>query len=211
MGIITHSEEDHTNGCTERCTSEPEFKTFPKIPRLRNSLCTITEKIDGTNAQIVIPEDPDGKWYVGSRNRWITPGKSTDNYGFAAWVEEHKAELRQLGVGRHYGEWYGLGIGPRQYGLTDRRFVLFNHRRPVESLPACVQVVPVLYTGPMDPEATHAAIECLKTFGSKLVPGFMDPEGIVLEYGANKFKFTYGGDGHKEGARNPMDLPPECA
>ena len=34
-----------------------EFVKFPKIPRLKNSLMRITEKIDGTNAQIIIPED----------------------------------------------------------------------------------------------------------------------------------------------------------
>jgi hypothetical protein len=36
-----------------------DFEPFPKIPRLKNSLMRITEKIDGTNAQILIPEDPE--------------------------------------------------------------------------------------------------------------------------------------------------------
>ena len=51
----------------------PEFKPWPKIPRLRRSI-VITEKIDGTNAIIHVAEDgtltldnlgtkgPSGKW-----------------------------------------------------------------------------------------------------------------------------------------------------
>lgn len=55
-----------------------DFEGFPKISRLSQS-CVITEKLDGTNAQIWISED--GTVRAGSRNRWITP--ADDNYGFA--------------------------------------------------------------------------------------------------------------------------------
>lgn len=34
-----------------------EFKPFPKMARLKRQ-CLITEKIDGTNAQIFITEEP---------------------------------------------------------------------------------------------------------------------------------------------------------
>ena len=47
-----------------------EFEAFQKIARLKRN-CVITEKIDGTNAQIFIGED--GEFLTGSRNRWITP------------------------------------------------------------------------------------------------------------------------------------------
>jgi hypothetical protein len=99
------------------------FVPFNKMPRLNRS-CIVTEKIDGSNGCVVVL--PDGTVKAGSRTRWVTPAQ--DNYGFAAWVLEHEAELRGLGVGRHFGEWWGRGIN-RGYGLEDRRFSLFNVSR----------------------------------------------------------------------------------
>ncbi|HLE80817.1 MAG TPA: RNA ligase family protein, partial [Dehalococcoidia bacterium] len=100
-----------------------DFQEFGKIYRLSRD-CIITEKIDGTNAQVVVLED--GRVLAGSRNRWITP--EADNFGFARWVKEHEEELRSLGPGRHYGEWWGSGI-QRGYGLKEKRFSLFNVSR----------------------------------------------------------------------------------
>ena len=102
--------------------SLPEFVEFPKISRLSRE-CVITEKLDGTNASITITED--GQFLTGSRTRWITP--EDDNYGFSKWAHEHKEELLGLGVGTHFGEWWGGGI-QRNYGLPkdDKRFWLFN-------------------------------------------------------------------------------------
>ena len=49
-----------------------EFKAWPKITRLENKRAPIfTEKIDGTNACIVI--GPNGEFYTQSRTRFITP------------------------------------------------------------------------------------------------------------------------------------------
>ena len=70
-----------------------DFVPFPSIPRLSGNHMVITEKIDGTNAQIYIGES--GEFLVGSRSRWITP--TDDNYGFARWAMEHESELRGLG------------------------------------------------------------------------------------------------------------------
>src|SRR5438552_1079029 len=81
--------------------SEIEFNGFPKIPRLSRE-CVVTEKIDGTNAQILISEC--GEVFPGSRSRWIT--KEDDNHGFAKWVYENSVELMRLGIGRHFGEWW---------------------------------------------------------------------------------------------------------
>src|SRR5438105_3732245 len=103
--------------------SEPAFEEFPKIARLSRD-CIVTEKIDGTNAQIFITED--GTIHFGSRSRWITP--ENDNYGFARWATEHKEDLLKLGPGRHFGEWWGCGI-QRGYGLKEKRFSLFNVMR----------------------------------------------------------------------------------
>ena len=110
-----------------------EFMAFPSIKRLTRG-CIITEKIDGTNAQVCI--DVDGTVRAGSRNRWLTPGD--DNFGFASWVKLHEDDLRQLGTGRHFGEWWGSGI-QRRYGLAEKRFSLF---RTPSTLPACCSVVP---------------------------------------------------------------------
>lgn len=114
-----------------------EFKSFEKIARAKTGFgCVVTEKIDGTNAQILIE---DGKIVgVGSRNRWIKPGKEHDNYGFAGWVEQNEEELLKLGDGYHFGEWYGCGI-QRNYGLKEKRFALFNSGRwsnPLDRPPA---------------------------------------------------------------------------
>lgn len=65
-----------------------EFKEFNKIARLSRE-CVITEKIDGTNAQICITED--GQFLTGSRTRWITP--DNDNAGFSMWLIRIKKNL----------------------------------------------------------------------------------------------------------------------
>lgn len=173
----------------------PEFVAFSKIPRLSRN-CVITEKIDGSNAQILIDEN--GGIMAGSRTRWITPGKQTDNYGFAAWVEGHKEELLTLGPGRHFGEWWGQGIN-RNYGLTEKRFSLF---RPKGPLPACVGAVPILYQGPFETHAIDNVLDALKFGGSVAAPGFMAPEGIVVVHLASltRFKKTIEDDESPKGA-----------
>lgn len=157
------------------------YPKFPKIPRL-NRTTIITEKIDGTNALVHISDE--GVVRAGSRSRWITP--EVDNFGFAAWVAAHDEDLFYgLGPGHHYGEWYGAGI-QRGYGLTDRRFALFNTGRWNDlNKPACCEVVPVLATIEANISAhVWAVLEDLHVFGSKAVPGFMRPEGVVVFHAA---------------------------
>lgn len=156
---------------------QPEFVAWPKIPRYGNDTLVITEKIDGTSAQILIT--PEGGMYAGSRTRWITPQE--DNYGFARWVEEHGQELLKLGHGRHYGEWFGCGI-QRGYNLKHRQFALFNIRRPQESLPEGVILVPVLYEGENKESAIYTALRDLISNGSRVSPGYANVEGMVLNY-----------------------------
>lgn len=135
----------------------------------------ISEKLDGTNAQVFIAED--GAMKFGSRTRWITP--EDDNQGFARWATANADELRTLGPGRHFGEWWGQGI-QRGYGLTEKRFSLFNTSRWSESRPACCHVVPTLYDGIFcGPEPQHE-INLLRIVGSMAAPGFMKPEGIIV-------------------------------
>jgi len=160
-----------------------EFQAFPKMPRLKREI-VITEKIDGTNAQIAFDED--GKMFAGSRNRWITP--ENDNYGFARWAYEHEEQLRQLGPGRHFGEWWGQGI-QRRYGLTEKRFSLFNVSRWSDERPACCDVVPVLYRGEFHTNAVEGVMAMLRSNGSVAAPGFMHPEGVIVYHVAGGLGF----------------------
>lgn len=161
------------------------FEEFPKMARLSRDMI-ITEKIDGTNGQILITDD--GQIKVGSRTKWITPGKATDNYGFARWVEEHKDDVLRLGPGRHFGEWWGNGIG-RGYGLKEKRFSLFNVSRwgNDKIRPASMSVVPTLYEGPFDTAFVNSTLTMLMVHGSYTVPSFMRPEGIVVWHTAGNF------------------------
>ena len=154
--------------------SAPEFTSFGKIARLSGDM-TITEKIDGTNAAVVITEN--GEIYAQSRKRFIKPGD--DNYGFASWVTQHSDELVNLGPGVHFGEWWGKGI-QRGYGLDERRFSLFNVDRWTEDRPACCHVVPTLTVGPFSTEAVSLVAEWLLDNGSVAAPGFDRPEGVMV-------------------------------
>lgn len=150
-----------------------EFNGFPKMARWSREII-ISEKIDGTNASIFIGED--GEFLTGSRRRWITP--EADNYGFSRWAHENRDELMKLGIGHHFGEWWGAGI-QRRYGLDEKRFSLFNVSRWGDERPACCHVVPVIYRGPMFSEAIEQALTTLDG-NSLAAPGFTDPEGVVL-------------------------------
>ena len=161
-----------------------EFQDFPKMPRWSREVI-VTEKIDGTNAQIFIGED--GEFLTGSRTRWITPEQ--DNYGFSSWAHQNKEELLKLGPGRHFGEWWGAGI-QRRYGLEQKVFSLFNVSRwTPETLPACCSAVPILFQGSMDDLDVSGLLKTLEQFGSVAAPGFNDPEGIVIYHVAGGFGF----------------------
>jgi hypothetical protein len=173
-----------------------DFIPFPKIARLSRG-CVVTEKIDGTNAQIHITDA--GEMLAGSRTRWITP--TDDNYGFAAWAEAHRADLLALGPGSHFGEWWGQGI-QRRYGLTEKRFSLFNVGRWRETPPpACCHLVPVLYEGDFDTMDVQRILGDLRRCGSRAAPGFMQPEGIVIYHAASRtlFKKTLERDAQPKG------------
>lgn len=182
-----------------------EFQEFPKMARLSRDII-ITEKIDGTNAQLLITED--GDIIIGSRTRWITP--QDDNAGFARWVEGNKTELLKLGAGRHFGEWWGSGI-QRGYGLPkgEKRLSLFNVGRWAlygtepkriltadpriekyqDVLPEGISLVPELYRGEFCTQKINEVLEDLKVKGSYASPGFMKPEGIVVFHSAGNVGF----------------------
>ena len=161
------------------------FRAWPKIPRLENEVYHITEKIDGTNGAIIIKPlekfvDALPIWYndvyaIGaqSRTRLITP--EDDNFGFAKWVKDNAEQLiADLGVGYHYGEWWGNGI-QRGYGLEERRFSLFN---PTKYSSVCHNIPEILTVDIMPDD--HTLKHLLVTHGSYIVPGYMRPEGLVI-------------------------------
>jgi len=148
-----------------------KFIAWPKIPRIENEKVTFTEKIDGTNACVVITED--GDFGCQSRSRIITP--ENDNFGFARWAYEHKEELMTMGPGYHYGEWWGLGI-QRGYNQTEKKFSLFNSFRWGEhNPPECCSVVPIVRANNIE-----EAKEKLISNGSFAAPGFMAVEGLIM-------------------------------
>lgn len=185
----------------------------------------ISEKIDGTNACILITEE--GQMLTGSRTRWITP--QDDNFGFSAWAHAHKDELMTLGVGRHFGEWWGSGI-QRGYGLQkgEKRWSLFNvsrwclagetpQRIPTadprivkmqDVLPACCHLVPVLRRGMFSTEMAESALHELRERGSLAAPGYKFPEGIVIFHIAANigFKKTIERDNEYK-SKSPEVLP----
>lgn len=191
-----------------------DFKKWDKIPRLANEKMYITEKIDGSNACVVIlPFEPeydifeasdnfalvtvDGVHYkvaAQSRTRFLLDEKGKDNFNFARWVSENVVELvRTLGYGRHYGEWWGSGI-QRGYGLLngERRFSLFDTRRwgaesegflnIVNSKVENIDIVPQLYSGPVDLGRISDILHELDVDGSRVVNSYQKAEGVIVNF-----------------------------
>ena len=191
--------------------TELEFRAWPKIARLNRDMI-VTEKIDGTNAAVIVQyttncgaqaianevtEDgvgvhltmrhPGGGFSravvaAQSRKKIITPGKQTDNHGFAGWVRENAQVLADtLGEGYHYGEWWGRGV-QRGYGQEGKRFSLFNVVRYADvNVPEIgMDTVPIIYEGPFDTERVNLTVLQLAADGSRAAPGFMKPEGVVV-------------------------------
>ena len=136
--------------------------------------------------------------YAQSRKQIISPER--DNFGFAKWVREHARELADgLGVGVHFGEWWGSGI-QRKYDLDEKRFSLFNTSRWAEAWASpdrLCHVVPVLMElEEFDTAAIKGALLTLESRGSYAAPGFKDPEGIVVFHKASNtcFKATIKND-----------------
>lgn len=212
-------------------TTDPVvFQEFEKIARLNREVI-VTEKIDGTNGQVHI-RPADGSVLVhgydcqvsidgvphyiraGSRNRWVAHVGGDDNNGFGRWVYQNAHELAGLGVGAHFGEWWGAGI-QRRYGCKEKHWSLFNVGRwlsPLSSVPLatkqqlapmCCSVVPILSSGIGLHDAVDKALELLREHGSMAAPGFRAPEGIVAFHTAARtlFKVTLERDSEPKNRR----------
>lgn len=194
------------------------FTEFKKIPRLNREVI-ITEKIDGTNAQVVIVNFDElnshfaGDYqhqqeyrktfveqyclakknnllmFAGSRTQWITPLK--DNHGFAKYVKENSEELFKLGEGHHFGEFWGSGI-QRGYGLPkgEKRFSLFNVNKWSDDA-----VRPkCCYCVPILYQGNFDTLTIQIVLGELKQNGshvtpFMNPEGIVIFHTASNHMY----------------------
>jgi hypothetical protein len=201
------------------------FIPYPSIKRgLDFGWMCITEKIDGANAQITINDKK--VVMIGAHKHtlrmaddpsWIDQFKDAPDrdvlliteprrqlFGFAGWVFDHKEELEaKLNNGTYYGEWYGPGINKnRDYNLTQRRFAFFSAHKwtdPQRPRISDSDIVPILYIGPIKTEECEKCMEGLAEGGSRIVPGFMNPEGIVIELPQLDVmrKYTFNGNKHK--------------
>lgn len=205
-----------------------EFEPWPSISRL-NKEAIYTEKIDGTNAAVVIArvtgdEGPreflnssgstvvNGEMYVlwaQSRKRIIMPGD--DNFGFALWVNQNAENLvKVLGEGRHFGEWWGSGI-QGGYGLPkgERRFSLFNVKRWEHTLDwnkghellSDLYMVPILDRSVFSTERAKELVHELRYTGSWASPGFMKPEGVVVFHTASQTPYKTFLEGDMDGGK----------
>lgn len=195
----------------------PPFEGFLKIGRLSREII-ITEKIDGTNGLVQVCDD--GRLLIGSRSQWLAEivgdqitfaayaksGKPVDNHGFAGWCFSNRDELRKLGAGRHFGEWWGAGI-QRGYNIPDKRWSLFNVGKWSDDTvrPKCCHVVPTLHTCNFDTAEIQAVMAVLQECGSRAAPGFMKPEGLVIFHAQARvlFKKTFEKDDAGKG-REPI-------
>lgn len=166
-----------------------------------------SEWLEKHTLKIVDSEDHNNRYYffAGSRKRWLDTSSNGDNYGFAKWVQANAEELLKLGEGRHYGEYMGKGI-QRGYGLDEKRFYLFNvgkwnkygdekrlisidpktkEERYTKDAPKCCETVPILYQGIFDTLEIKCQLNDLIERGSFIVPGYMNPEGIIIYHTAS--------------------------
>jgi hypothetical protein len=223
-----------------------EFIKWDSTARLFRDVI-ITEKLDGTNACVVIERiDPseskpmpnralrvlnqDGihyAVYAQSRNRLITP--DSDNAGFAKWVEKNYQELFYvLGEGRHYGEWWGQGIG-RKYDMKDKVFSVFNtaawysenmgtvatRADRAMQVKANIEAVPVIAQIQFNEEEIRRHAENLYQRGSVATlthtgERFAKPEGICIYHKAadTVFKYTFdNNDRHKWEFDSEEEIP----
>lgn len=174
----------------------PEFTPWPKIPRLNREVI-VTEKVNGTNAAVVIPEPGDPSYpgvFAQSRKKVITP--QGDNFGFARWVSENESDiLGLLGFGTHFGEWYGPGIQKNELGVDSKRFMLFNterwgHLRDDETAKSLgIEVASVIFRGEFDTTyINEVVVNNLREHGSRHVEGGK-AEGVIIYHTASNQMF----------------------
>jgi hypothetical protein len=84
-----------------------EFSAFSKNLPCVASLVLLLKKIDGTNAQICITEEGEFFSWIAYRLDYCRKRIIT---GLLGGQTKNKEELLKLGVGSHFGEWWGQGV-----------------------------------------------------------------------------------------------------
>ena len=185
--IVITEKIDGTNSAIQiiKLTEENSFEVDEDLRQFTN---------DTDNAKVTAFYFVDGEQYAviaQSRNRIITPGKGTDNAGFAGWVRVNGPSLvADLGEGIHYGEWWGQSI-QHGYGMDRKVFSLFNthHWGAANFKTENLRVVPVLYAGPFSQNEINKVLEDLNKFGSYARAFHPKPEGIIIYHTAAKQVF----------------------
>lgn len=137
---------------------------------------------DGVSKHVMVGDD---RFLVAaqSRKRIISPGKTTDNAGFARWVRDNAQGLAEtLGEGYHYGEWWGAQNARKALDQGEQRLSLFNVNRYADADLSAVpglDTVPVLYEGPFSQDRVQLIVQELREFGSKAHPG-VPAEGVIV-------------------------------
>lgn len=189
----------------------PAFQKFNKIEQFKRMNVLVTTKINGTNSAIYVYKDAktgELDLKTASRTRFIIP--EDDNYGFARFVQDNKQEfIESLGEGVHFGEWAGNGINSGE-GLDHKELFLFDvYRYKDKTLPKNVRTVPILYHGEYSKGIIESLAEDLKKNGSKIVEGFMRPEGMVIQFSGTNHRYKYVFDAEEtqwtkaSGVKNP--------
>ena len=176
----------------KRVDTKIEFEAWPKIPRDILGYVIITEKMDGTNACVVIEDGV----IVGiqSRKRMLNVDKTEDNYGFAGYVMQNEEKFLALGEGKHYGEWAGVGIQKNPHELDAKYFYLFDVRRWGDHHvpPEGIRVVKILHQGEYSGAIVDNVMNELKD--TSVSEGYK-PEGIIVYFPTlnkrEKYTFEY--------------------
>ncbi len=165
--------------------NEVEFRAWQKIGRENPFKVTITEKLDGTNACVIIQ---DGK-FVGAQSRKRLLSLASDNFGFFQWCIDNQEDLESMGDGYHFGEWVGPGIQKNPHNLEEKTLFLFNTFRWNKNnpnLPNCCRVVPIIFEGMLEENIITDVLNFLIADSERV--GYT-PEGIVVYYHAFR-KYT---------------------
>ena len=165
------------------------FKPWPKLGRVNKETITITEKIDGTNAAIIVEN---GK-LVGTQSRSRLLSDTEDNHGFHKWAMKNADVFAQLGDGHHFGEWAGKGINKNRMGLDGKKFFLFAWYAETKIEHPEIEYVEVLFQGPRSEDNIITTFNRLYAFGYMGEDGVWvenkrtyTPEGIVIYYHNSK-------------------------
>jgi hypothetical protein len=161
----------------KQINTRTKFIGFPKMSRDIIGDVIITEKLDGTNACVIIENGE----IVGVQSRKRMINVDDDNYGFASYISQNEELILKLGDGYHYGEWCGLGIQKNPHNLDAKYFYLFDTRRwnTDNEPPEGIRRTRTLYTGTLN---SNTVEDCMKQLELYAEENNYKAEGVVVRY-----------------------------